>query len=473
MSFYWYDFETFGADPFRDRPAQFAGIRTDEDFNPIGDPLVIYCKPANDMLPQPEACLITGITPQLAEREGVCEAEFARRIHEEFSQPNTCVVGYNSIHFDDEVTRNCFYRNFYDPYAREWQNGNSRWDIIDMVRLTRALRPQGINWPSHEDGRPSFKLEQLTVANNIEHAAAHDALSDVWATIALAKLIKEKQSKLYDYVLSHRDKRLLDQQLNLYEKKPVLHISSKYPAERGCAAVVVPVARDKVNKNAIYVYDLNVDPEPLLSLNSEQIRERVFTAAAQLPEGTQRIPLKAIHINKCPVIAPVNLVSTEVAEKLNIDITRCLENLARIKSATGLEGKVADVFDQPFAPVTDPDLMLYSGGFFSNHDRQLMDRLRTLSPQQLVDFPVTADDQRIPEMLFRYRARNYPDTLSATEQVQWEEYRRERLTMEEGGGSIILDAFFQRIGELRDSGEMDSAQLAILDELELYGKQII
>ncbi|MGH8474260.1 MAG: exonuclease domain-containing protein, partial [Methylococcales bacterium] len=125
---YWHDYETFGTDPAWDRPAQFAGLRTGEDLEIIAEPLVLYCKPADDMLPNPEACLITGITPQLASRKGLPEADFIAAIHEQLAQPATCGAGYNSLRFDDEVTRNCLYRNFYDPYAREWQHGNSRWD---------------------------------------------------------------------------------------------------------------------------------------------------------------------------------------------------------------------------------------------------------------------------------------------------------------------------------------------------------
>ncbi len=473
MSFYWYDFETFGADPFRDRPAQFAGIRTDENFNPIGDPLVIYCKPANDFLPQPDACLITGITPQLAESKGVCEAEFIARIHQEFSEPNTCVVGYNSIRFDDEVTRNCLYRNFYDPYAREWQNGNSRWDIIDMVRLTRTVRQEGIEWPNHEDGRPSFKLEQLSVANHIEHAAAHDALSDVWATIGLAKLIREKQPKLYEYVYQNRNKTKLEQQLNLREKKPLLHISAKYSAERGCGAVVIPVARDKTNKNAIYVYDLNVDPEPMLGLNSEQIRERIFTAADQLPEGVARIPLKAVHINKCPVLVPVSLVSDTVAQRLDLDVERCMANRQQIMQSADLEQKVAEVFGRSFQEQSDPDLMLYSGGFFSHQDRQLMERIRCVTPDQLKEFREPAQDQRIPEMLFRYRARNFPETLDLEEQQIWKEYRTARITQADAGASIALEEYHARIETLRGDHADDQAKLALLDQLEQYAAQVL
>ena len=201
-SLYWHDYETFGINPQSDRAAQFAGLRTDIDLNIIDEPFIIYCQPADDYLPEPEACLITGITPQQALEKGVCEAEFITRIHQQLAQAHTCTVGYNSLRFDDEVTRNLLYRNFFDAYAREWKNDNSRWDIIDMARAARALRPEGINWPNHEDGKPSFRLEDITRENNIEHSGAHDAMADVYATIAVAKLIKQAQPKLYNFLFN-------------------------------------------------------------------------------------------------------------------------------------------------------------------------------------------------------------------------------------------------------------------------------
>jgi exodeoxyribonuclease-1 len=230
---YWHDYETFGIDPRRDGPAQFAGLRTDLALNPIGKPLVIYCQPPRDRLPAPEACLVTGITPQIAQQHGVCEAEFIAAIHAELAQAGTCALGYNTLRFDDEVTRNTLYRNFYDPYEREWKNGNSRWDIIDMVRLTAALRPDGIEWPKDEQGRPSFRLERLTEANGISHSGAHDALVDVRATIDLARLIKTRQPRLYDFVWRNRGKHEAAELLKLGSFEPLLHVSEKYPAEQG------------------------------------------------------------------------------------------------------------------------------------------------------------------------------------------------------------------------------------------------
>ena len=221
---FWYDFETSGIDSRRDRIFQVAALRTNLDFEPVDEPINIFCKPSADFLPHPQACLVTGITPQMADEKGISETEFCHKLNKQLMQANTCTLGYNSLSFDDEFTRNLMYRNLRDPYAREWQNGNSRWDLIDLVRSAFALRPDGINWPVHDNGKPSFKLEDLTKANNLEHEQAHDALSDVYATIAVARLIKEKQPKLYNYIFNHRDKNSVFKLLSVMDPKPVMYV---------------------------------------------------------------------------------------------------------------------------------------------------------------------------------------------------------------------------------------------------------
>ncbi|MDI1293090.1 MAG: exodeoxyribonuclease I [Methylobacter sp.] len=467
QTFYWHDYETFGTDPRRDRAVQFAGIRTDFDFNIVGDPLVVYCKPAADCLPHPDACLITGITPQLAEQKGVCEAEFIRLIHEQLAQPNTCTLGYNSLRFDDEVTRNCLYRNFYDPYAREWQNGSSRWDLIDVVRAAKALRPEGIVWPVNEEGGSSFRLDQLTRDNNIAHEAAHDALSDVYATLAIAKLVKQVQPRLYQFLLQHRVKAEALNLLQLGSFKPVVHISGKYPAAKNCLAVVLPVCKHPTNTNGIIVYDLSVDPEPMLRLSVEEIQRRIFTAAADLPEGVARIPLKTVHINKCPVLAPVSVIRPDDAQRLAIDLALCYANSDRIKAAVGLAEKLAAVFSgHTYAEQdSDPDLEIYSGGFFTENDKKQMAKIRGMLPEQLAKATFNFIDSRLPEMLFRYRARNYPDTLTGDEQLRWDAFCVKRLTGRQAGSGILLDDYFSRLKELRSD---ENTNIGIIDALNAY-----
>lgn len=442
-SLYWYDYETFGSDPRRDRIAQFAGIRTDLDLNIVGQPCAMYCQPANDFLPHPDACLVTGITPQQAKAEGLLEAAFVSRLHAELSQPNTCSSGYNTIRFDDEFTRQALYRNFYDPYAREWRDGNSRWDLIDIVRLARALRPEGIDWPSHEDGRPSFKLEHLTAANGIDHAGAHDALVDVHATIALACLLKQRQPRLFQFTWQNRDKKAAADALQLGSWQPLLHVSEKYAAARYCLAVVVALARHPRNANEIIVYDLAEDPQPLLDLTIEGIRQRLFTAVANLPEGISRIPLKTVRLNRCPVLVPFKTLRPRDAERLQIDLGACQRHLQLLQHAAGLPVKVQQVFEQEEESAWnhhDPELAIYSGGFFKPGDRARMDFLRTLSPTQLAQQQLDFEDVRLPELLFRYRARNYPDTLTGAELERWETYRQRRLTDPQGGEALLRKA---------------------------------
>ncbi len=473
---FWHDYETFGADPQRDRPCQFAGIRTDSELNIIGDPVTLYCKPSDDMLPVPEACFITGITPQVANEHGVSEVEFIRVIHEEMSQPGTCVAGYNSIRFDDEVTRNTLYRNFFDPYAREWQNGNSRWDIIDMVRLAYALRPEGINWPLKEDGSPSFRLEELTEANEIKHEAAHDAMSDVYATIAIAKLIKEKQPKLYDYVYAHRVKQQISPLLDVSTMKPVFHVSSRFPATIGCCSLVAPVAPHPTNSNGVIVYDLRFDPSELQRLTVQEIKDRIFTRASELPEGVTRIPLKTIHINKCPIVAPATMLKsldTDGLERLQLSGDTLRVNLKTLRSISGLKEKLSEVFAQSeFEKNSDPDLMIYSGGFFSSNDKVTMDRVRKATVIELAEDEFNFDDPRLPEMLFRYKARNYRETLTSEEQEQWERYRYQRLT-DNKLSSISFQEYFDRLAVLAGDASTPSDQLSIIEDLKYYGESII
>lgn len=470
---YWHDYETFGADPRRDRPAQFAGVRTDETLNEIGEPLVIYCKPARDFLPHPEACLLTGITPQLAAERGLLEPEFIARIHAELVQPNTCGTGYNSVRFDDEVTRFTLYRNFYDPYAREWQQGNSRWDIIDLVRMTYALRPHGIAWPQHEDGQPSFRLEDLVAANGIAHESAHDALSDVRATIALARRLRAQQPRLYDWLFQLRDKRKAATQLDLNTHNPVLHTSRMYPAKTGCTALVMPMIIEPGNNNSILVYDLRHDPEMFLPLDHDELSRLLFTRSEDLPDGMQRLPVKSVKINKCPALAPRNTLTADAVERIELDLDACHRHWQKLCTEPSFFQRVATAYtSHVFAPPCDVDVALYDG-FLNNTDAALSAQIRLASPQELAKTRFDFQDRRLTELLFRYRARNWPETLSESEMQRWEQSRLQRLTQENDSGILVFAEFSKQIVALLAKHEANEQEKRLLRQLLLWGKQLI
>ncbi|WP_105665126.1 exodeoxyribonuclease I [Cronobacter dublinensis] len=466
-TFLFHDYETFGKSPSLDRPAQFAALRTDENFNVIGEPEVFYCKPADDYLPQPEAVLITGITPQVALARGENEAEFARRIHALFTVPKTCVVGYNNVRFDDEVTRNIFYRNFYDPYAWSWQHDNSRWDLLDVMRACYALRPEGIVWPENSDGLPSFRLEHLTVANGIEHTNAHDAMADVHATIAMAQLVKTRQPRMFDYLYTYRSKQKLATLIDIVQMKPLVHVSGMFGAWRGNTSWIAPIAWHPDNRNAVIVVDLAGDISPLLELDADALRERLYTPKAALGDDSA-VPVKLVHLNKCPVLAQANTLRPEDAERLGIDRQHCLNNLKVLRDAPQVREKLVALFAEapPFPPTSNVDAQLYDG-FFSDADRAAMRIVLQTPPQNLPALDITFVDKRIEKLLFNYRARNFPGTLSEPEQQRWLNHRRDVFTPE------FLQAYAQELDMLYNQYESDKEKTALLKALYQYAQEIV
>jgi exodeoxyribonuclease-1 len=466
-TFYWHDYETFGRVPRRDRPAQFAGVRTDAGLNEIGEPLMLHCQPAPDTLPDPESVLLTGILPQHALAQGVPEHAFAAAIERELAQDGTIGVGYNSIRFDDEVTRFLFWRNLIDPYAREWQNGCSRWDLLDVVRCTWSLRPEGIVWPRHDDGRPSFKLEHLTAANGLAHEAAHDALSDVRATIALARLIRNAQPRLWDFCLKLRHKDAVRAEMGV--GRPFVHLSGMYPAERGCLALVWPLAPHPSNKNEVIVWDLAHDPRELLTLDAAAVRRRLYTRQEDLAEGEQRLPIKSIHVNKSPVVIGNLRTLGDAPQRFGLDLEAALAHAQHAAAlGSGLDALWPAVFNRPLAAAPDVDEDLY-GGFIDNDDRRMLQRLRTLPPSQLASKRPAFNDARLDELLFRYRARNFESTLTDAERARWQQHCAERLTGTDAEPGA-LEPFLAKVEELADRATEaeDLRAQGLLDALYEY-----
>lgn len=468
QTLFWHDYETWGANPSVDRPSQFAGLRTNWALEVIDEPKVWYCKPTIDVLPHPEAVLVTGITPDIAEREGLAEPEFIARIHEQMSVPGTCSLGYNSLRFDDEVTRFTLYRNFYDPYAREWQHGNSRWDIIDMVRTCYALKPHVLEWPELE-GWVSFKLELLTAANGLAHTKAHDALSDVEATIALAKRIKDHEPAFFEHMASLRDKRVVSQLINVRERRPLLHVSSKYSSEQGCCTLVAPIAHHPANKNAVIVFDLTQDPSALAALTVDDIAKRIFTRTEDLPEGIERIGLKAVHLNKSPVLLTPKLVDAELQSRFGLDKALCERHWQKLLTLN-IEQKIQQVFAaNTFEPKADAEQQLYEG-FASPRDKHTMNQIRESSLAVLSEQNFAFEDKRFTELLLRFKGRFCPEALKPPELQAWQEIC-ERRWFDGVDGYLTAEAFGSRINELCEQ-VTPSQQEALLTTQNWVNRQL-
>lgn len=473
----WYDYETTGVDRALDRPMQFAAQRTTLNLEPVDDPINLFCGLPLDVLPQPVACLLTGLTPQQVAHDGLDEAEFAGTVRAVLAAPGTCSVGYNSIRFDDEINRHLFYRNFFDPYAHAWADGTTRWDIVDLARACYALRPDGIEWPRRDDGHPSFKLEHLASANRLEQSRAHDAGSDVTATIELARLLRSRQPKLYDWHFKARDKNVVAARVTpaLKGMEPLVHVSARYPAEGGCLALVVPIAESPGRKpgSAWIVADLGVDPAGWMHLEPEDMRERLYTRREDLPEDVTRPPLKTVQANRSPFVAPANVLRPEDAARLGVDVGMALRHLAQLRTCDGLAGRIQAAHEDATGqatPVTDPELELYAG-FFSDDDRRTCARVRNATPEALGGEGFHFRDSRLTELLLRYRARNWPRSLSSDERARWHDYVHDKLCGKGPERALTLERYRGELARLRAETPAGPGQ-AVLDQLTAWGVRV-
>ena len=422
-SFYFYDLETTGRDPRWHRILQFAGIRTDANFEPVGEPDNWIARPDDDVVPEPEALRVTGLAPA-DWAVGIDERALFRRIDATFTQPGTCVAGYNSLRFDDEFVRHGLWRTLRDPYAREWKGGNSRWDLIDLARMAAALRPEGMAWPEVEDRR-SFRLEDLARANDIEQVRAHDAISDVLATLGLARALKSAQPRLVDFYLGMRDKRRAGALLQPLLGKPCIHVSGRYPGTQHHLAIVVAVAAHPVNRNAIIVADLSVDPASWCEASSDALRQTLFARRDELGDRV-RPPLKEVHINKVPALAPLAVLRAEDVLRLDLDIDRVGAHLETLRGYEDLSARVQAIFDRPpRSPSADVAGALYDG-FLADGDRRTLGEIRDADVDVLAH-PPPLDDPRARELAFEHFARSHPDALDAGERARFARRVRDRL----------------------------------------------
>lgn len=452
-TFFFYDLETSGLIAREDRIMQFAGQRTTMELEPVGEPVNILVKMTNDALPSPGAIAVTGITPQHTLMDGLSEAEFCRYITDEIFAPETVVVGYNTVRFDDEFMRALLWRNFYDPYEWEWKDGRSRWDMLDVVRLTRALRPEGIEWPFRPDGVPTNRLELITKLNGLEHEHAHDALSDVYATIAVARLIREKQPKLFEYLYKMREKNAVKKLVNLDEKRPFVYASGRYSNEHNKTTVAVPLTSGR-NGN-ILVYDLRYDVDKLLDGSCP----RIFPRVAEAPRGTPKLGhpsmesasrtyfpiVKELCFNKCPAVAPVQVLDVDNGwEKIGLVKEQIEQNLANLMKHPEFAEQMREQYENrpEFPPAIEPEAALYDG-FLNDTDRIKVAAVRNADATKLADFHPEFIDERLPELLLHYKGRNYPESLSESEAEKYEEYRQARLKRQ-------ATKFMIELGKMKD-----------------------
>ncbi len=466
-TFFFYDLETTGLNSRQDRVMQFAGQRTDMDLRLIDEPVNELVRLNDDTVPSPEALLVTGITPQQTVENGYSEAEFSKKLIEEWFTPDTIVIGFNNVRFDDEFIRHLLWRNFYDPYEWAWKDGRSRWDMLDVVRMTRALRPEGINWPVDQNGDQVNKLELITRANGIFHEKAHDALNDVVATIEVARLIKQHQPRLFEYLFNLRDKKEVQKLVNLNEKKPFVYTSGRYDKQFAKTTVAFPLTTDP-NGNVV-VYDLRHDPAKFAELSYGDISKRVFASWEERQKDSfESIPVKVLQSNKCPAVAELSvLTKADGWKKINLSQEVVDKNMMVLLGNPEFAENVRSAFElrPDFAHSTDPEARLYDS-LVPDIDKIRIEAVRNAEENKLADFQPEFRDERLPELLLHYKARNFQRSLSESETQQWENWRTKRL-------EVTIPVALRSINEIMGRSELSEQQKFVLSELSLWIESIM
>ena len=464
-TFFFYDLETSGLNARNDRVMQFAGIRTDMDFNQVGKPINILVKLNDDILPSPDAVMVTGITPQHTLEEGYNEAEFSKMLSKDVFTSDTIAVGFNNIRFDDEFVRHLFWRNFYDAYEWSWKEGRSRWDILDLVRMTRALRPEGIKWPVDEKDVPTNRLELISKINKLTHSKAHDALSDVEALIDVTKLIREKQPQLFNYLFEMRDKNKVKKLVNLDFKQLFVYSSGRYDSQFNKTTVAFPLTAGK-NGNVI-VYDLRYNPADFIDLTQKELAKKLFaTWDERKADDFVKLPVKELQYNRSPAVAPLGVLEQgDGWKKINLDIETINKHKEILLSSPGFAENIRSIFEnrEEFKKSPDPEAQLYDG-FVSDSDKMRIEKVRSSNENELADFHPNFIDERLEPLLLHYKARNFPKSLSEDEVIEWEKWRSEKITAN-------LPEFSKSLQKL--SSTTDKNKLFLLKELQLWAESVL
>jgi exodeoxyribonuclease-1 len=300
------------------------------------------------------------------------------------------------------------------------------------------------------------------------------AVSYVGALIGLARKVRAAKPWLWEYALRLRDKRFAATLVDEVAMQPVLHVSQRYPAARMCAAAVLPLARHPRVDNRVIVFDLDGDPQALLDLEPEAIAARLYLRKEQLAEGEQRIPLKEVHLNRCPALVAWSHLREADFERLSLDRGMVEARAARLRAiGPMLAEKVRRVFAiEEQRPPSDPDASLYDG-FLSDADRRRCQQVRATPPRAMAGHDFGFGDPRLAELLFRYRARNWPELLDGAERERWEGWRRSRLQAGAGLADPDVGMFDSELAALRLRHAEDPARLGLLDALDAWRSRIL
>lgn len=470
-----YDLETFGLDNAYDRIAQFACRRYNEDLEPIDDGLILYCKQPTDYLPSPHACMVTGITPQFVNKNGLCEAEFARRIYFEFEKNsiNTIIVGYNNTGFDDKMLRFLFFRNFLNPYSLFMDRSL---DCFTLIKAVYFAKKDIFKYRKNEYEKDSLKLEHLTQDNGFEHAKAHDALSDVEATGQVLKHIKDNAADIFD-MYSNSIKRIVADEIvkhAIAKSRPFFAI--KYSELRDANGTLeYPLVSMHGSYNCIN-----------LLLSDDEFSRRLDVIKSGIDKVIEDSELSYKTFDNIKLSSSLFVADEDFFYKGKAlgEYKALVENRIKLIKDVLPHGIITPAAKPFFAPNSKKDVdESINDGFLSKDAKDVIAKISTGDEKVMMDYLYTllADKndkrQRVKKLYSRFIARNYYPLMSDKLKEAWAKHCESRFMDEASKENFYkirtLSDFEKEIDECCQQYKDDEKKISIVKELEKYGKEII
>lgn len=305
MKFVFYDTETTGTHVRFDQVLQFAAVYTDENFNEL-DRINLRCRLLPHIIPAPDALLVTRVDPNALMQEPLSHYEFARQIHARMSGWGPAVfIGHNTLKLDEEILRQTFWQNLLDPYVTS-ARGSIRADTLPILRAAHTIDPDTVKIATTENGNPSFKLDQIATMNGFNGHDAHDALGDVYATIYMARLVRERMPQVWNAMMAMADPR---KAADLVEKNRMVRLLTYFGRPK--IHDVTKVGQQPSNPKQIALFDLSRDPTPYLDLDADAL-----LAAFDADERAFRLA----RTNAMPTLFPIDMPGLAATEPTERDV---------------------------------------------------------------------------------------------------------------------------------------------------------
>jgi exodeoxyribonuclease-1 len=461
QTYLFYDLETTGRSKCFDQILQFAAIRTDLNLNEL-ERHQIQVKLNCDVIPDPEAILIHHI-PVTDMLQGVAEIEAMTQIHALLNTPGTLSGGYNTLKFDDEFLRFSFHRNLLPPYTHQWANQCGRFDLYPLAQLYYLYHHECLNWPTTAEGKITLKLERLSQANQLATGAAHQAITDVEATVALARIFF-KNKEMWRYVMDFFDKaaelkrraKIPDFLETAQEKYPIALLVGAAGSSDFFQYPALSLGQHLHYKNQTLW--LRLDKKELATSTLDTFTQTTWVSH-QKPGETFLLPFTGRFKKH---LSPERTLITE-------------QNLQWLSDNAPLLSEIQmhyRDYKYPEIPNLDVQADLYTAGFLSREEERLCAQFHVVPPEKKALIAEQFPTARLQEITTRILGRHYPQHLSPTLREKWQGYLSQLPTNPStdwrGEQRLTKNMAQQKMVELKKANTENALNLQLLTALEQY-----